>query len=141
MDDCEFVQPPVNATVSVDALQSGVLTSPADALLHNAVAQTLGEPAAERAQLFAQLVHDIEIFMAAHPEERPWTCKMYQGTDGSDIFRGGVGHSLVIDCTGRLWRARSYDDFDTTYAFNGSTYEIDTLKPLYSQMREYRPGR
>ena len=77
--------------------------------------------------------------MAAHPEERPWTCKIYQGTDGSAIFRGGVGHSLVIDAAGRLWRARSYEDFETTYAFDGSTYQIDTLTPLYSQMREYRP--
>jgi hypothetical protein len=45
----------------------------------------------------------------------------------------------VIDCAGQLWRARSYEDFETTYAFNGSTHEIDTLTPLYSQMREYRP--
>ena len=77
--------------------------------------------------------------MAAHPEERPWTCKVYQGTDGSAIFRGGVGHSLVIDVAGELWRARSYEDFETTYAFDGVTYEIDTLTPLYAQMREYRP--
>ena len=62
---------------------------------------------------------------------------MYQGADGPAIFRGGVGHSLVIDVAGRLWRARSYEDFDTAYVFNGSTYEIDTLTPIYAQMREY----
>ena len=108
-------------------------------MLSDAVAQTLRAPAAERATLFARLVGEIESFMAAHPEERPWTCKVYRGTDGSAIFRGGVGHSLVIDLAGRLWRARSYEDFDTTYAFNGSTHEIDTLTPRYSQMREYLP--
>jgi len=130
----------LNSTTSPDSLQSGVLTSAADPMLSDAVAQTLRAPAAERARLFARLVGEIETFMAAHPEERPWTCKVYQGTDGSAIFRGGVGHSLVIDVAGRLWRARSYEDFKTTYVFNGSTYEIDTLTPLYSQMREYCPG-
>jgi len=77
--------------------------------------------------------------MANHPEERPWTCRVYTGTDGSRIFRGGVGHSLVIDAGGRLWRARSYEDFDTTYAFTDSTCEIDRLTPLYAHMREYLP--
>jgi hypothetical protein len=48
--------------------------------------------------------------MVAHPAERPWTCTIYTGTDGSRIFRGGIGHSLVIDPDGRLWRARSYED-------------------------------
>jgi len=121
------------------SLQSGVLTSAADPMLSEAIAQTLRAPAAERAKLFTDLVAKIEIFMAAHPEERPWTCKVYRGTDGSAIFRGGVGHSLVIDDAGRLWRARSYEDFETTYLFNGSIYEIDTLTPIYSQMREYGP--
>lgn len=129
----------MNSAARPESLQSGVLTSPADALLSEAIAQTLRAPAAARARLFAQLVGEIEIFMAAHPEERPWVCKVYSGTDGSAIFRGGVGHSLVIDSAGRLWRARSYEDFETTYAFNGSTYEIDTLTPLYVQMREYCP--
>jgi hypothetical protein len=87
--------------------------------------------------MFAQLVGEIELFMRAHPEERPWTCTVYDGTDGSSIFRGGVGHSLVIDPAGRLWRARSYEDFDTTYEFTERSCEIDTLTPLYAQMREY----
>lgn len=76
--------------------------------------------------------------MAAHPEERPWTCTVYTGTDGSTIFRGGVGHSLVIDPAGRLWRARSYEDFETTYRFERDLCVIETLTPLYGQMREYR---
>ena len=75
--------------------------------------------------------------MAQHPEERPWTCRVFAGTDGSSIFRGGIGHSLVIDPAGRLWRARSYEDFETSYAFVDTSCEIDTLTPLYAQMREY----
>jgi hypothetical protein len=120
-------------------LQSGVVASPADGMLSGAIAQTLEAPPAERAGLFARLVREIEDFMADHPRERPWTCRLYTGTDASSIFRGGVGHSLVIDCTGRLWRARSYEDFDTTYRFVGTTCEIDTLTPLYAQMVEYGP--
>ena len=77
--------------------------------------------------------------MAARPEERPWTCTVYAGTDGSTVFRGGVGHSLVIDPTGRLWRARSYEDFETTHVETATTFEIATLKPLYAQMVEYLP--
>ena len=77
--------------------------------------------------------------MAQHPEERPWTCTVYTGTDGSRIFRGGVGHSLVIDPQGCLWRARSYEDFETTYTFPEGGCEIATLTPLYGQMREYLP--
>ena len=120
-----------------EPLQSGVLFSPADGMLRQAITDTLNAPAAERAQLFEQCVGRIEAYMAAHPAERPWTCRSYTGTDGSRIFRGGVGHSLVIDPSGRLWRARSYEDFETTYAFTEHTCEIASLTPLYSQMREY----
>jgi len=108
-------------------------------MLSRAIARTLAAPPAERAQLFAELVSEIEVFMAAHPEERRWTSRLYTGKDGSRIFRGGVGHSLVIDPAGRLWRARSYEDFVTTYRFVDGTCEIDTLTPLYGQMREYLP--
>ena len=55
----------------------------------------------------------------------------------TQIFRGGVGHSLVIDASGRLWRARSYEDFATTYTLTECSCEIKTLTPLYAQMREY----
>lgn len=118
-------------------LESSVLTSPADAMLKNAITLTLNTPPAARAACFTTLIHGIVTFMAAHPQERPWTCKIFVGTDGSQIFRGGVGHSLVIDLDGRLWRARSYEDFETTYT--EGTYEIETLTPIYAQMREYLP--
>jgi hypothetical protein len=121
------------------ALQSGVLQSPAEPRLSRAIAVTLAAPPADRTRLFTGLVREIEQFMAAHPEERPWTCTVYTGTDGSTIFRGGVGHSLVIDPDGRLWRGRSYEDFETMYRFESGTCRIDTLTPLYGQMREYQP--
>ena len=106
-------------------------------MLSQAIGRALREPPESRAHLFAQLVQEIEVFMTAHPQERPWTCRIYAGTDGSCIFRGGIGHSLVIDPAGRLWRARSYEDFVTAYTFSSGTWEIDKLTPLYSQMREY----
>ncbi|HEX3554021.1 MAG TPA: hypothetical protein VIA62_12415 [Thermoanaerobaculia bacterium] len=120
-------------------LQSGILTSPADGMLSRAITETLKAPAAERAALFARFVREVEDFMKAHPEERPWTCRVYLGTDGSHIFRGGIGHSLVIDSSGRLWRARSYEDFETAYTITPTSCEIATLTPLYTQMREYLP--
>jgi hypothetical protein len=120
-------------------LQSGVLYSPADEMLTRAISETLRAPASDRARLFEQLVREIESHMAAHPQERPWTCTIYTGTDGSRIFRGGLGHSLVIDPNGRLWRARSYEDFNTTYTFSNGNCEISTLTPLFDQMREYQP--
>lgn len=120
-------------------LQSGILSSPADAMLGRAIFETLRAPAGDRARLFEQFVREIECYMAAHPVERPWICVVYTGTEGSRIFRGGVGHSLVIDPDGRLWRARSYEDFETTYAFTGGRCEIATLTPRFDQMREYLP--
>jgi len=125
--------------METESLQSGVLTSAAEPMLSAAIAETLSAPAASRSLLFARRVREIEEFMAGHPEERPWTCKVYEGTDGSTIFRGGVGHSLVIDLDGRLWRARSYEDFETTYRIDGNTCEIESLRPIYSQMRQYLP--
>ncbi|HEV8433517.1 MAG TPA: hypothetical protein VGR95_08890 [Thermoanaerobaculia bacterium] len=118
-------------------LQSFVVTSPADEMLSRAIDATLWAPVEERAELFGRLVREIAEYMAAHPEERPWTCTVYTGTDGSHIFRGGVGHSLVIDPAGRLWRARSYEDFDTQHEFQGNDCRIAALTPLYAQMREY----
>ena len=119
-------------------LQSGVLSSPADEMLARAIRETLRAPASDRARLFEQFVREIEVYMAAHPQARPWTCTVYTGTDGSRIFRGGLGHSLVIDPNGRLWRARSYEDFETTYIFSEKSCTIGTLTPLFDQMREYQ---
>lgn len=116
-------------------LQSGVLTSPADGMLTRAIARTLDAPSHERAPLFERLTREIAEYMAAHPAERPWTCTVYTGTDGSRVFRGGIGHSLVIDTAGRLWRARSYEDFETTYDSSDPLFPISSLTPIYGQMR------
>ena len=124
-----------------EALQSGVLASPADGLLSSAIGRTLAAPVTDRANLFRSLVQEIQDFMAGHPRERPWTCTVFTGTDGSTIFRGGIGHSLVIDPGGRMWRARSYEDFETTYAFAGGDCKIASLTPFYHQMREYTPDQ
>ncbi|HKQ08791.1 MAG TPA: hypothetical protein VJ464_26955 [Blastocatellia bacterium] len=123
--------------IQTSDLQSGVVSSPAEAMLSRAIRETLRAAARDRARLFERLVREIESYMAAHPEERPWTCKVYTGTEGSRIFRGGVGHSLVIDPDGRLWRARSYEDFETTYTFSAGNCEVGTLTPRFDQMREY----
>ena len=129
----------VPTKLGIQTIGGGVLTSPAEAMLSRAIALTLAAAPADRTRLFAQLVNDIERFMVAHPQERPWTCTIFPGTDGSTVFRGGVGHSLVIDAEGRLWRGRSCEDFKTTYRFENDTCVIDTLTPLYGQMREYLP--
>src|SRR4051794_12295661 len=93
-----------------------------------------------RARLFEQLVRDIESYMAAHPEERPWTGTVYTGTDGSRIFRGGVGHSLVFDRDGRLWRARSYEDFETTYTFSEGSARLARSRRYSSRCVSTSPG-
>ncbi len=106
-------------------------------MLSRAIERTLAAPASERRRLFTERVSEIVQFMVARPEERPWTCTVYTGTDGSTLFRGGVGHSLVIDPSGSVWRARSYEDFETSYRFGDGTCDIDQLTPIYDQMREY----
>ena|SRR5712691_6569275 len=118
-------------------LTSGVVTSPADALVRSAIAAALGAEPQARADLLTRLLSEIEDFMRTQPEERPWTCSIFTGTDGSRIFRGGTGHSLVIDPAGRMWRARSYEDFDTTYTITENTCTIATLTPQYKDMRQY----
>src|SRR5258708_2462644 len=65
---------PVIGVSEEEPLQSGVLHSPADGMLSQAIAETLDTPAADRARVFSQHVLGIEEFMVQHPEERPWTC-------------------------------------------------------------------
>ncbi len=103
--------------------------------LSNTIRKTLSAPADTRAAIFEKLAREIERIVAQTCTDHPWTCQVYNGLDGSRIFRGGVGTSLVIDPEGRLWRARNYEDFETMYRIEGNTCEIDTLQPIYSQMR------
>ncbi len=118
-------------------LTSGVLVPPGEKPLSEAIAEVLRAPVSERAALFEKRAKEIEALVAATAPDHPWTCVVYRGTDGSHVFRGGVGHSLVIDPQGRLWRARSYEDFETTYDIGPNTAMIASLTPLYRQMREY----
>ena len=76
---------------------------------------------------------------AGDPGRAHRPCTFHRGVDGSHVFRGGVGHSLVIDPDGRLWRALSHEDFLTTWDITPPSCTIATLEPLYAQMREYRP--
>ncbi len=118
-------------------LQSFVLIPPGEKPLSEAIATTLQAAPAERVALFAGFTREIETWVAANAPEHPWTCALYRGTDGSHIFRGGLGHSLVIDPEGRLWRGRSYEDFLTTNDITPKTCTIATLTPLYDQMRQF----
>lgn len=116
-------------------LSSGVLISPADALLRDAITTALEMPPDERAQFLAARLREIKAFMDERPQERPWTFTEFVGTDGALIFRGGVGHSLVVDPYGTIWRARSYEDFETTYTITPTDCQIASLTPLYLGMR------
>lgn len=106
-------------------------------LFAHAIEITLQASPHERARLFERLTKEIADTTAPGSGMKPWTCSIHDGTDGSRIFRGGVGSSLVIDPQGRLWRARSYEDFETTYTITPNSCEIATLTPIYAQMKEY----
>jgi hypothetical protein len=118
--------------------RSRIYATSGDEMFGKAIELTLQTSPEERAELFARLADEIAAITTA-PDSgmKPWTCTQHTGTDGSRIFRGGVGSSVVIDPAGRLWRARSYEDFETTYTLTSTTCEIASLKPLYSLMREY----
>jgi hypothetical protein len=108
-------------------------------MLNKAIALTLAASPDRRADLFEQLVRDIVAIVLANPEMRPWKYTVYDGTDGSRVFCGGIGLSLVIDPDGRLWRARTYEDFETTYILTPTSCEVASMRPKYEAMREYLP--
>jgi hypothetical protein len=119
---------------------TGVARLTGEEMLGNAIAHTLQAPPRERAALFERLTREIiAVTTAPGSEMRPWTCFVHDGTDGSRVFRGGLGLSIVVDPEGRLWRARTYEDFDTTYAITPTSCEIATMTPKYAEMREYLP--
>ena len=118
-------------------LVSFVLTSPADPMLRDAIAETLRAEPHARVALFEQRLREIEEFMQSRPDEMPFRFWAFTGTDGSRIFRGRAGLSMVIDPAGAMWRARSYEDFDTTYTITENGCSIDTLTPRYAEMRPF----
>lgn len=117
-----------------EPLQSGVLPSPAEEMLRQAIATTLAAEPAARADTFARLLRELEEFMRSHPELRPWKHSVHTGTDGSRVFRGGTGRSIVVDPAGTMWRARSYEDFETAYEIANGQCTISALTPLYGEM-------
>jgi hypothetical protein len=119
-------------------LQSEIYAPSGEEMLSKAIAITLQAPAPDRAKLFELLMREI-VAIVSNPNlgMKPWTCFVHNGTDGSRIFRGGIGTSIVIDPQGRIWRARTYEDFETTYTITATSCEIATMKPNYSLMREY----
>jgi hypothetical protein len=121
-------------------LQSGISVSPGEEMLSNAITITLQTPARDRAELFELLLKEIVATVAASNSEKCWEFFVHHGTDGSRIFRGGTGRSIVVDPEGRLWRARTYEDFETTYTITATSCEIATMKPNYSLMKEYVVG-
>jgi hypothetical protein len=106
-------------------------------MLSKAIAITLEAPAPDRAELFELLMQEIASVTTPDSGMKPWVCFVHDGTDGSRIFRGGIGTSVVVDPQGRLWRARTYEDFETTYTITATSCEIATMTPNYSLMREY----
>ena len=110
-------------------------------MLRAAIASTLAAEPRERADLFERLTGEIATLTTAPGSElRPWTRNVHTGVDGSRIFSGGVGLSIVVDAQGRLWRGRTYEDFATTHRLTETTCEVESMEPRYAQMREYVPG-
>ena len=108
-------------------------------MLGDTIAATLSAPPCERAGLFETLLREIAATCSPESGLRPWVFAAQDGTDGSRVFRSGIGQSIVVDPQGRLWRARTYEDFDTTYTITPTSCEIDTMTPKYAEMREYLP--
>lgn len=106
-------------------------------MFRKAIRLTLQAPLHERAILFEKLAEYIRQNAVYEESHKSWICYVHTGTDGSRIFRGGIGFSLVIDPQGRLWRAATAEDFETTYTLTSTSCEIDTMTPIYATMREY----
>jgi hypothetical protein len=123
---------------SATLLRSEIYAPSGEEMLSKAIALTLRTAPPDRAELFQLLMREIvAITSESDSGMKPWTCFVHNGTDGSRIFRGGIGTSIVVDPQGRLWRARTYEDFETTYTITATSCEIATMKPNYSLMREY----
>lgn len=109
-------------------------------MFKKALIRTLQARPEERAILFESFAEQIQKNAVYEDVHKSWTYHLHTGTDGSRIFRGGIGFSLVIDPQGRLWRAATHEDFETTYTITPTSCEIDTMTPLYANMREYVLG-
>lgn len=114
-----------------------ILPDDGSLMLKKAIRLTLQTPPNQRTALFEQLVAHIQKNAVYEDIHKSWLCYVHTGTDGSRIFRGGIGFSLVIDPQGKLWRAATAEDFETTYTLTPTSCEIETMTPIYATMREY----
>ena len=134
--------PAAGAAVSSDRAshyQSPVMAASGEEMFSKAIALALEAPPDNRAELIERFLQDIVAIVSAHPAMRPWTYNRHAGSDGARIFSGGIGLSLVVDAAGRLWRGRTYEDFETLYHLTPTTCEVVMMTPKYNQMREYEP--
>ncbi len=115
-----------------------ILALSGEEMFSKAITLTLEAPPESRRALIEQLLEEIVAIVSANPAMRPWTYKRYTGSDGSRIFVGGIGLSLVVDMAGRLWRGRTYEDFETHYTITQTSCEVESMTPKYEQMREYK---
>lgn len=106
-------------------------------MFKKAIQLTLQTPLDKHAALFEKLAEYVQKNAIYEDIHKSWMYNLHTGTDGSRIFRGGIGFSLVIDPQGRLWRAATAEDFETTYILTATSCEIDTMTPIYATMREY----
>jgi|GEM_PF-913309 len=118
--------------------QSGNPGASGEDMFCKAIALALEAPRDQRAELIEHLLENIVAIVSSNPEMRPWTYTRYAGSDGSRIFSGGIGLSLVVDTEGRLWRGRTYEDFETIHRITATSCEVETITPKYEQMREYQ---
>src|SRR5258707_3171653 len=79
--------------------------SPGETSLSDAIRRTLSAPADTRAAMFEKLAREIEQIVAQTCPDHPWTCKVYNGLDGSRIFSGGGRRSPRPVPQRRLCRA------------------------------------
>lgn len=117
---------------------SPILAASGEEMFSKAIALTLESPPHRRVEMFERFLQDIVTIVSANPEMRPWKYNQYTGSDGSRIFSGGIGLSLVVDTEGRLWRGRTYEDFETQYKITTTSCEVESMTPKYEQMREYQ---
>lgn len=128
----------VSAKISSENKQELILPADGSLMFKKAIWLTLQEAPVNRAFFFDSLAKYIqENALYEDNSSKSWTYQLLFGTDGSYIFKGGIGFSLVVDLNGRLWRAATLEDFETTYTITTNSCEIATMTPIYANMKEY----
>ncbi len=127
-----------SAKISLNNILEKILPADGSLMFKKAIWLTLQEVPLNRAFFFDNLAKYIqENALYEEDSNKTWTYQLIVGTDGSHIFKGGIGFSLVVDPTGRIWRAATLEDFETTYTVTTNSCEIATMTPIYVNMKEY----